>query len=401
MTSASTEQTQPGQSPFETGSLSGYLREDGRYGIRNLVAVMAAADNVNPLARRLSALVGDVVVLPASYGRGQLGRDLELTLTAMAGLAAHPNLFACLIVSFDRASAERIAHRVSNLGRSVRTLSLLEEGGLSESLARGRAMLSEMKEEAANIGRSPMLPKDVILGSECGGSDITSGQAANPALGQVVDALLAAGGRAVFSEPVECLGVEDKLRERAVSSDVAEDMLRRIQAYQDIARKEGIDLTGINPTADNIAGGLKTIEQKSLGALAKTGTGPIAGVLDYGCFPTGPGLWFMDAPAPAVENMTALAAGGCQVILFSSGSANPVGHPLAPTLKVVANPETGRRMGEHIDVDLSGFFTGAMTIENCGRKVMEAVLKVINGGLTAAERLDYLETNISRIGPSV
>ncbi len=382
-------------------TLDGYRRSDGRYGVRNLVAVMAAADNANPLVRRLAAETPGVVCLEASYGRGQLGEDLKLTLRTMAGLATHPNLSQCLVVSFDSESALRIRRRTEDLGRPCQTLSLLQEGGFSACLQRGKEILSEMLAQSTKEQRQTMQYAHLLVGSECGGSDATSGLLSNPTLGWVVDWILDRGGSVVFSEPVECLGCEKLLAERACNSELAQELLRVVDKYRRIALEHGVSLTGINPTADNMAGGLSTIEEKALGAIAKGGSRPIDGLLDYGQKPSGPGLWFMDAPAAAVENLTALAAAGCQVILFSTGSGNPVGHPLAPTIKVCANSLAARRMSEHIDVDISNGLRHNQALEACGNKVRQWLEEVCRGEITAAEKLGYLETNISRVGLSV
>ena len=236
---------------------------------------------------------------------------------------------------------------------------------------------------------------------ECGGSDTTSGLLGNPSLGAFTDALIDAGGSAIFSEPVECLGGEAMLKRRAVNPQAAREMLAAIRRYRDIASSQGVDLTGINPTADNIAGGLTTIEEKSLGAIAKSGHRPIHGLLGYGEPPRHAGLWFMEAPAEAIENLTAIAAAGAQMLLFVTGSANPVGHPLAPTVKICANPETVARMAEHIDVDLSDGLAGEFDPAESVRRIAAAVSEVIQGRETAAERLGFLETTISRFGLSV
>lgn len=381
--------------------LTGFKRGDGRYGIRNLVAVMAASDNVNPLARRLAMEMPGVVCLPASYGRGQLGDDLGLTLRTMAGLATHPNLFGCLIVCFEPEIGRRLQALSENLNRRCEILSLLEEGGLTSSLGRGVAIVTDMLTKREEERRRPMDLRHFLIGSECGGSDATSGLISNPALGRTVDQVVDLGGAAIFSEPVECLGCELILEERARDPKVARDAIATVEKYRRVALDQGVDLTGVNPTSDNMAGGLSTIEEKSLGALTKSGSRTIEGVLAYGQRPAGAGLWFMDAPAAAVENLTALAAAGCQAILFSTGNGNPVGYPLSPTIKVCGNPQTVKYLAEHIDVDLSGGLGGAIDLEGCGRKVFNALLEVMKGLSTAAEKLDYLTTNISRIGLSV
>jgi altronate dehydratase large subunit len=381
--------------------LKGYPREDGRKGIRNLVVVQAAADNVNPLARQLAAKNPGVVCLPASYGRGQMGEDFNVTLRAMAGLAAHPNVAGCLIVSFEPESSERIAQLAEKRGRRVATLSFLDEGGIEPSLAKGTQILRTLQADAKRLEKIPLRADELIVGLECGGSDTTSGLFGNPALGLFTDWLIDRGGTAVFSEPVECLGAEDLLRKRAASPQVAQQLITTVETYNRLAFEHGVDLAGTNPTPDNMAGGLTSIEEKSLGALAKTGTRTIAGVIGYGETPPRPGVWMMDAPAAAVENITALAAGGAQIICFVTGSCNPSGHPIAPTVKISANPATVDRMPTHLDVGLADLVRARMNMVEAREKIAETVKLVINGAVTAAEKLDYLETNISRFGPSV
>ncbi|MDX1605192.1 MAG: UxaA family hydrolase [Candidatus Competibacterales bacterium] len=388
-------------SPLFPQPVSGYRRPDGRIGVRNHVVAMAAASNMNPVVRRLAAAVPGVTPLPAAYVRGQLGRDLEITLDAMAGLAAHPNVATCLVVGFEPESTERLAQRVRTRGREIRTLALLDAGGMTPTLARGQAILHELCEATAAQAREPLAPEQLLVGLECGGSDFTSGLVGNPALGAFTDALIDAGGSAIFSEPVECLGGEPLLVRRAATPEAARAIVATIRRYHDIALAQGVDLTGVNPTADNIAGGLSTIEEKSLGAIAKTGQRPIQGVISYGEPPPHRGLWLMEAPAEAVENLTALGAAGVQVLVFVTGSGNPVGHPLVPTVKVCANPDTATRMGEHLDVDLSNSLLGEFDTVEGGHRIGAVVAEVLNGRETAAERLGFVESMISRFGRSV
>ena len=381
--------------------LTGYQRDNGRKGVRNLVAVAAAADNVNPLVRQLAARNPGVTCLPASYGRGQMGRDFAVSLRAMAGLAAHPNVAGCLVVSFEPESSERVAQLARQMERPVETLSFLDVGGMEECLAQGGAILRRLQDAASRVRRVPLAARELVVGLECGGSDTTSGLFGNPALGAFTDRLVDAGATAVFSEPVECLGGEELLRRRAASPQAAARLVATVQAYNDLAREHGVDLAGTNPTPDNLAGGLTSIEEKSLGALAKTGSRTIMGVVGYGEAAPAPGVWMMDAPAAAVENVTALAAGGAQLVCFVTGTGNPTGHPVAPTIKISANPRTVERMRAHLDVDLADMLRGKMNVAQGADAIATMVAAVINGAATAAERLDYLETNISRIGPSV
>src|SRR5690606_18163816 len=208
------------------------------------------------------------------------------------------------------------------------------------TLQRGHEILSRMIADSQAVVPEPIAPGDLVIGLECGGSDTTSGLFGNPSLGLFTDRFIDAGGTAIFSEPVECLGGEEALTARAVTPNVGKKIVAAIHRYRDIALEQGVDLTGVNPTPDNIAGGLTTIEEKSLGAIAKSGTRPIQGLLGYGEAAPGRGLWFMEAPAGAVENLTALAAAGAQAIFLVTGGCNPIGHPLSPTIKICANPVT-------------------------------------------------------------
>lgn len=382
-------------------SLTGYRRPNGSFGVRNRIVVMAAADNVNPLARAIAAAVEGTTFIPATFGRGQLGADLDVTLRAQSGMAGHPNVAAALVVSFEMESAQRIADRVQRLGREVTCLSLLESGGHTAALEVGKKIVGQMKSAAERLVLEPMPVSSLVIGLECGGSDATSGLVANPVVGRISDELVAAGATTVFSEPVELIGCEPMLDVRAADPGVANEIRRLTSHYAQIADSAGVNLVGINPTADNIAGGLTSIEEKSLGAVAKCGTAPIAGVIEYAECAPGPGLWLMDAPAAAVENLTALGAGGCHAILFTSGSVNPSGSAVSPTLKVCANPESCVSMREHVDVDLSDVLGNVIDVDQAVARLADGLLAVLAGQEPRADRLGYIETRISRIGLSV
>jgi len=384
----------------EPDTFLGY-RRGSRVGVRNLVSVLAAADNMNPAARRLGAEVAGVTVLEATFGRGQLGQDLELTRGAAVGLASHPNNYFCLVVCFEPESGARIAERAREVGARVEVACFLELGGLSALLQAWREPLAREVAEAALQERVEVPLHELVVGLECGGSDASSGLVSNPAIGIVVDRLLSQGGTAVFSEPVECVGLEDVLIERALTPDAGRALATAVQRYEAIALAQGVDLIGTNPTPDNIRGGLSTLEEKSLGAMAKTGSSPINGLLDFAQSPPTRGLWMMEAPAAAVENLTALGAGSCHLILFATGSGNPVGCPLAPTIKICANPDTCRRMAEHVDVDLEFALGSGASASGAPEAVLEALRRTASGALVSAERLGFNELRVSRFGLSV
>ena len=209
------------------------------------------------------------------------------------------------------------------------------------------------------------------------------------------------GGKAVNSETWDFFGAEHFFAERAVNAAVKERFLREVQeAEQDII-KQGVDLRGSNPTPDNIRGGLTTIEEKALGAMAKSGNSPLVGVLGYGERPVQPGLHFMNTPAPAVESITGLAAAGCQLGLFSTGVGNPIGHPVMSVVKVSGNRNTLDTFSDNVDFDVSGVLEKDEPIEQAGARLFDYAVGVCSGELTTAEVLDVQESMISRFGLSM
>ena len=382
-------------------TLTGFRRTDGRVGIRNYLAVIAATDAANPVARRIAAAVPGAVAITPLYGRGQLGEDLAQSVRTMIGLGSNPNVYGALIVSLETVAGKRVADGIAEKAPRCALMGIQEEGGTPRLFDKAVALLRDWKREADALQRSPIALADLVVGLECGGSDTTSGLVANPAIGLFTDRLVDGGGTAIFSEPVECLGGEAALAARTPDRQVQEKIRATVRKYEEIALRAGVDLNKTNPAPDNIRGGLTTIEEKSLGSICKAGTRPIAGVLGYAEAPPKPGLYLMDAPAPATENITALGAGGTHFILFATGVGNSIGCPVSPTVKICGNPLTCRTFAPHIDVDLSHVITEGRSLAVAGEAVMAAAAAVINGEATRCEALGETEVAISRIGESV
>lgn len=387
--------------PLADYRFMGYRRPDGAFGVRSYVVVIAGMDNSNPAARRIASQVRGTVALCPSFGRAQLGQDYEQHLHTLAGLGSNPNVAAAVVVSLEANSANDIAQRIARTGRPVHAIALDQIGGTLKAVEEGVRVATRMALDASRQRPEPVPLSELVLGVECGGSDTSSGVASNPALGYVADRVVEAGGTVVLSEPVEWMGAEHILAARAASEDVASEIYRVVKWYDDYARSIGLDIRGANPTPDNIAGGLSSIEEKALGAIKKAGTSPIVEVVGYGARPSRKGLVLMDAPSPGTENTTALAAGGTQIILFSSGRGNPIGNPVSPTIKVTGNPVTIGRMADNIDVDVSPVLTQGESIAEAGERLLAEMLEVANGKLTRCEALGDVEIAVSRIGFSV
>jgi len=377
----------------------GYKRSNNTVGIRNYTVIMSSADNVNPLARKISKEIKQSIYIPASYGRGQLGLDHENFLCCMAGIADNPNVFKTILVSMDGNSADWIIQK-SNRKKDIYKITFMESSGLMDCVKQSLIHQKKINKEKKKIKQVKLSYKDLIVGLECGGSDTTSGLIANPCVGIFVDNLIKKKGSAIFSEPVECLGGEESLLKRIKKNKLKQKLINTIYKYEKIAKDNNINLTGVNPTPDNIRGGLSTIEEKSLGAISKSGSENIVDIIDFGKKIKKKGLNLLDAPAAAVENLTALSAAGCQIILFTTGGGNPIGNPISPTIKITANKKTYKNFKDLIDIDLSSLIESLDYIKGA-QKIEKKVESIINNKKTLSETSKYLESNISRFGPSI
>lgn len=383
-------------------NLTGYRRPDGRVGIRNHVAVMSAMDNCNGIVKKIAAQLKDVLPIPIWYGRGQFGADQDLTFHTLAGLGANPNLHSVLVVSLEPVSARKLADEIRRRSRkTVVSINVQELGNSIQAVAEGMRIASELVSMATEQQREPIEWSDLVLGVECGGTDTTSGIASNPVLGRVADMVVDQGGTVIMTETSEFLGAEQMLVKRAKNREVHDRILQIVDNVELEAARRGVSILGANPVPDNIAGGITTIEEKSLGAIIKGGTREIQGVLNYADRAEGNGLYLMDTPAPACESMTGIAAGGAQIIIFSTGKGNIIGCPLSPTIKVTANPETAVTMQPNIDLDVSSVFLGDRTVGEGGGDLAAYLSKVMNGKKTKAEILGDEEIALNRIQPTV
>ncbi|MCF8565610.1 UxaA family hydrolase [Alicyclobacillus tolerans] len=374
----------------------GYMREDGRIGVRNVVGVISTMDNVNPLVRAICANVITTLPITTLFGRGQFGYDRKITERTLIGLGKNPNVGACLVVGLERTTTDLVAQGISLSGKPVETLVLQETDGTVDAMAIGIRLAQKLAIQLSSFRRQWFPISHLSIGLQCGGSDTTSGVAANPSVGWVVDYLIDRGGSAVIAETAEFMGAENVFADRAVNDRVRQEILQVVSAHEARVLQRGYDIRGTNPSPDNIRGGLTTIEEKSLGALSKSGSRPVQGVLEYAASWSSAGLWFMDTPSPAVESITALAAGGCQLILFTTGMGNPIGSTVAPTIKITGNPDAAARFADSTDVDVSDVITQSLSLEQVGQRLMSHVAEVASGTLTVSESLSFTETAISR-----
>jgi altronate dehydratase large subunit len=383
-------------------TFQGYRRADGRVGIRNHVLILPTSVCAAQVAAEIARGVRGCVAACHAYGCCQVGEDWQLTFRTLRNTAVNPNVGAVLVVGLGCEGLEPLTmlQSVEEIGKPCRGIVIQEEGGSVKATAQGIALARAMAEQLAAQMREEVPMASLILGLECGGSDATSGLAANPALGLASDRLIELGGTCILSETTESIGAEHVLARRAVSDAVGQQLIAIVRACEERALRMGEDLRGSQPTPGNIAGGISTIEEKSLGCIHKAGSAPIQGVLGYAEAPPGAGLYVMDTPGMDVESMAGLAAGGVQVMVFTTGRGTPTGNPIMPVIKVTANRRTADRMADNIDLDLSGVIEGALSIEQAGRRILDEIRAVAGGKLTKAEQLGHTEFSIYRVGPT-
>jgi altronate dehydratase large subunit len=330
--------------------------------------------------------------------------DLTQVRRILAGIAGNPNVGAVLLVGLgcEGVPSDELAAAISAMGKPVETVMLQEVGGYTNAVERGIQLGKKLKADLDLQQRKEAPISRLSTGLKCGASDATMGMIANPAVGLTVDRLIELGGSAIFCETTEALGAEHLLADKAVNPEVARRLLEAVAAVEREAGRFGTDMRGGQPTPGNMAGGISTIEEKSLGAVCKAGSSPLQGVLDYGQAPEGRGLFFMDSPGREMEVFAGLASTGVQVMLFATGRGAPQGFPIAPVIKICANAATCERLREHIDLDISAVLSHNMRLEEAGELIFKKMLSVASGELTKAEILGFTETmNIYVHGPVI
>lgn len=373
----------------EGGSaIRGYRRACGRIGVRNHVLVLGINGLALRVAQRIAASLSGVVLAATGSGRGQIEPDLSLHFDQLVGLGRNPNVAAVLVVGVDAESTAHVAGRIAAFGKPVAEVSFAEQGeDMLAVLDQGIRRCVGLVREASRQRPEPLSAADLVIGIECGHSDATSGLASNPVVGAAVDRLIDQGATVIAGETVEWLGAEHLLVRRARRPEVATRILEAVAGRERMAAEAGKPLTGNNPGEENIRGGLSTIEEKSLGAVIKTGTRPIDGLLGMAEAPAAQGLYLMDGPAFSPESITGFAAAGAQLMLFTTGPGNSYASAIAPTIKISAQAETVRRLPEQIDFDASPVLGGRESVAAAGERLVETILDIAGGTLTFGEIL--------------
>ena len=389
----------------------GYLREDGRAGTRNYIAVVAASNCAAHTAELIAhsfdgaALpdnIDGVVAFPHGEGCGlSIGPDSRQLQRTLAGVLHHPNVSGAIILGLG-CEVNQIEHYLGDNAPATSRLAgmtLQQIGGTRAAVEVGRRSVIELMERASEEKRAPLEAWRLVVGLQCGGSDSFSGITANPALGYCSDMLAAIGGTPVLAETTEIFGAEHLLVKRARGRAVAEKLLGFVQGYKDYLRRFDRSFDD-NPSPGNKDGGLTNILEKSLGAVAKAGTSTLTDAVDYAEAVTTPGFVFMNTPGYDPPSMAGQAAGGCNLIIFTTGRGSASGFPTVPVIKISSNTPLYRRMPEDMDLNCGRIADGEASVEEVGRELFALMLEVASGTRrTWSEKLGHKEFVPWRIGP--
>lgn len=385
-------------------NISGYRRENGSYGIRNHVLVIPASVCASETATRIAMHVPGAVAIPHQHGCCQMGADFIQTVRTLVGFGKNPNVGGVLVVGLgcEGIQAADLVKGIRESGKMVESIIIQEEGGTPGAIEKGVKLLKAIAEKVDRMEKTDFDISELILGLECGGSDPTSGITANPVIGIASDLLVQHGGSSILSETTEVIGAEHLLEKRFHDEKARKRFLEMVSDVEKKAIAMGSDLRDSQPTPGNIAGGLTTIEEKSLGCMFKAGVSDFTGVLEYSEeLPRDrKGLYFMDTPGEDIDSITGMIAGGAQVIVFSTGRGTPTGSPIAPVIKITGNPDTFRKMIVNIDINAGKVISEGLTIRDVGQELFDMVVDVSNGTLTKAEKLGFKEFGIYRVGPT-
>lgn len=364
----------------------GYERADGTVGIRNHVAIVPSVSCANGVVAAIARAVPEAVPLYHANGCGRGGTDLELHSRTLQNICKNPNIAAVLIVGLgcEVVSAEGVAMVSAFAGRTQARLMIQEEGGSRKTAEKGIEIVRGFLKEVAAQRPKPFPLEKLVVGLECGGSDAFSGVTANPAVGVASDWLVDAGATVILSETTEMIGTSHILERRAVNPETAEKIKTMIADTEARTHEVLGPLAKLAIAPGNMDGGMSSIREKSLGCIVKAGTRPIRQVVDYAEIPSEKGLCVMHGPGYDTESMTGLAAGGAQLIIFTTGRGNPIGFPVVPVIKVASTSRMYANLADDMDVNAGEILEGKRLAQK-GEEIRDLILKVVSGEQTQAE----------------
>ena len=378
----------------------GYRRKEGRPGIRNHILILPTCACGSESCRIVASQVRGAVNIVFNTGCSDVAANTEMSQKVLTGFALNPNVYGVVIIGLgcETVPHAKLREKIqAKCSKPVVSFGIQEEGGTLKTIAKAVRAAREMAAEAGLQQKEKFPISELLLGIECGGSDATSGIASNPAVGNLSDRLVDLGASAMMSESIEWIGGEHVLARRGATPEIHDQIIRVCEDYEKHLLAAGQDCRAGQPTPGNKAGGLSTIDEKSLGCIRKGGTRPIVEVLEQAQPPTKRGAIVMDTAGYDISSVTSMAAAGCQVIIFTTGRGTPTGNAIVSVLKVTANEHTYSWMEDNMDVDLSGIIRGEQTIEESGGMLLAKLHEITNGKLTKAEAYGFSDIAVDHV----
>lgn len=388
----------------QRATFNGIVRANGRVGTRNFIGVMATSHCSSGVARFIAEafnkdLLADYpnvdgvvpIIHHSGCGLADHGDGIEYLRRTLVGWAEHPN-FAGIVLVGHGCEINQLDDLVPMMnlkkGRMFTAMNVQTKGGTPKTVERGVDAIKEMLVDADRVSRQPVSAENLMVGLECGGSDALSGITANPALGYASDLIVRHGGTAILSETTEIYGAEQLLMQRAVSKQVAEKLIERLHWWEAFTKRHGIELNN-NPSPGNKAGGLTTILEKSMGAVAKSGSTTLTDVFRFAERVTTKGQVFMDTPGYDMVSITGMVAGGANMICFTTGRGSVYGSKPVPTIKLASNSGMYHDMEDDMDVNCGRIIDGKASVEEVGTEIFKRILEVASGSRSKSELLGF------------
>ncbi len=378
----------------------GYPRKEGRAGLRNHVLILPTCACASESCRIAASQVKGAVNIVFNTGCSDVAANTAMSQKVLTGFACNPNVYGVVIIGLG---CETVPHKVLKekiqklTSKPVVSFGIQDEGGTLVTIEKAVRAARDMAMQAALQPKVPCDISNLLLGIECGGSDATSGIACNPAVGELSDALIDLGASTMISESIEWIGAEHVLAKRAATPELHNAVIKICKDYEEHLKLAGQDCRAGQPTPGNKAGGLSTLDEKSLGCIKKGGTRPIVEVLQQAEIPTKKGAIVMDTAGYDISSVTSMVAGGCNAVIFTTGRGTCTGNAIVPVLKVTANERTFKKMVDNMDIDLSPVMRGEKTIEEAGREMIKDIQEVCSGRLTKAEAYGFSDVAVDHV----
>jgi altronate dehydratase large subunit len=379
----------------------GFKRPDGSAGARNHVLALSTVSCANGVVNAIGRALPEVKAVTHTEGCGRGLADIQITSRTLAGLVKNPNVGAALVVGLgcEFIKAQQVKDAALASGKPIEKLVIQEQGGSKKTTAAGIQTAKKLLEQVKGQKREECGWDKLIVGLECGGSDALSGVTANPLVGMAADWLVEQGSTVILGEITEMIGTENILSRRAATPELSEKIVSLIRAQRQKTEEILGPLAGMVISPGNIEGGLSNITEKSLGCVIKGGTSPVNEVCDYAVAPAQKGLVIMDTPGSDIFQLTGMAAGGAQLIIFTTGRGTPAGFPLAPVIKIASNSELFRSMEDDMDLNAGALLEG-LSMKDAGQDLINLIRRVAAGEPCKAELNLQDVLSIHTVGPA-